>query len=109
MMIHVHMLDLSEGRPVADATIRLEHKDPAGWRHVADGPTDGDGRILGWAAGQLPTGVYRIVFDSAAYFGSLGLSTGYPEIAVTVLLDDDDRVYTVAILAGPYAHLTYLG
>jgi 5-hydroxyisourate hydrolase len=108
-MIQVNVLDLSEGRPVAGATVRLERRDPPGWVHLADGTTDRDGRVLDWPAGDLPAGVYRITFDSAGYFGSRGLSTLYAEIAVTVLLGDADRDYTIPVLVGPYAHTTYLG
>jgi 5-hydroxyisourate hydrolase len=109
MILHLRVIDLSEGRPVVGDTIDLERKEPGGWVQFARATTDRNGHVLDWHAGDLPAGVYRVVFDSAGHFGLRGLSTLYPEISITVLLSDPHRAYTIAMLVSPYAYSTYVG
>ncbi len=97
MSLSTHVLDTSKGRPSAGVRVRLELHD-AGWRTIADGVTDGDGRIGGWDTTE--TGVYRLVFEVHGDF--------YPEVTVAFRVTDDSH-YHVPLLLSPYGYSTYRG
>ncbi|GLY74049.1 hydroxyisourate hydrolase [Actinoallomurus iriomotensis] len=101
MSLSTHVLDAARGRPAAGVPVRLERRDGAGWRHVADARTDEDGRVR-----DLPApaeGVHRLVFDTT------GQSDFYPEVAVAFTVTDPGEHYHVPLLLSPYAYSTYRG
>lgn len=98
MSLSTHVLDAVTGRPAAGLRVRLEH----GGRVVAEGRTDGDGRIKGWS---VAAGVHRIVFDTGEYLED----TFYPEVVVTFTVIDPDGHHHVPLLLSPYAYTTYRG
>lgn len=97
MSLSTHVLDTSVGRPAAGVRVRLELHD-AGWRTIADGTTDSDGRIAGWDTAE--TGTYRLVFEVNGEF--------YPEVTVTFRVADDSH-YHVPLLLSPFGYSTYRG
>ncbi len=97
MSLSTHVLDTGKGRPAAGIRVRLELHD-AGWRTVADGVTDSDGRIAGWDTAE--TGVYRLVFEVDGEF--------YPEVVVTFRVTDASH-YHVPLLLSPFGYSTYRG
>jgi hydroxyisourate hydrolase len=101
--VSTHVLDAARGRPAAGVPVRLERQDGDGWRPVARGRTDADGRLGGWAA---TAGVHRLVFDTGAY---LGAEAFYPEVSVTFRVAPDTDRYHVPLLLSPYAYSTYRG
>ena len=54
-----------------------------GWLAVADGVTDGDGRLR--FPDAVPAGTYRLTFGTGSYFAARGVEAFYPEVAVTFL------------------------
>src|SRR5262245_18598432 len=68
--ITVHALDTSKGKPAAGLAIVLEKAEGKQWRDLAQGKTDGDGRIETLLPKGKPVaaGVYRITFATGAYF-----------------------------------------
>ncbi|MCF6475445.1 hydroxyisourate hydrolase [Nonomuraea sp. MG754425] len=98
MSLSTHVLDAVTGRPAAGLRVRLEHDG----RVVAEGRTDGDGRIKGWS---VAAGVHRIVFDTGEYLED----TFYPEVVVTFTVTDPDGHHHVPLLLSPYAYTTYRG
>jgi 5-hydroxyisourate hydrolase len=54
-------------------------------------------------------GVYRLVFDTQAYFESQGVRTFYPHVVVTFEIVDGDAHYHVPLLLSPYGYTTYRG
>ena len=96
MSLSTHVLDTSKGRPAGDIRVRLDLHDD-GWRTIADGHTDDDGRIS-WDTTE--PGVYRLVFEVAGEF--------YPEVTVTFRVTGDDH-YHVPLLISPYGYSTYRG
>ncbi|MBF8191348.1 hydroxyisourate hydrolase [Nonomuraea sp. K274] len=98
MSFSTHVLDAVTGSPASGVHVRLEHEG----RVVAEGRTDGDGRIKGWNPGA---GVHRVVFDTGAYLRE----TFYPEVVVTFTVTDPERHYHVPLLLSPYAYSTYRG
>lgn len=101
-LVTTHVLDAANGRPARGVPVRLE----TGGRLVAEGHTDDDGRVRDLGPDELTPGVYRLVFDTAAYLGPDGF---FPEIAVTFRLADGRAHHHVPILLSPFAYSTYRG
>ncbi|QFY08303.1 hydroxyisourate hydrolase [Nonomuraea phyllanthi] len=98
MSFSTHVLDAVTGLPAQGLRVRLEHEG----RVVAEGRTDGDGRIAGWSPGA---GVHRVIFDTGSYLED----TFYPEVVVTFTITDPERHHHVPLLLSPYAYSTYRG
>ncbi|RDH76810.1 hydroxyisourate hydrolase [Mycolicibacterium moriokaense] len=103
--ISTHVLDATSGRPAAGMPVTLAD---AGGETVAVAITDADGRV-----GDLYTGadegVYRLTFDTAAYFTAQGVTGFYPEVVITFEIDDATAKFHVPLLLSPYAYSTYRG
>jgi 5-hydroxyisourate hydrolase len=95
-----HVLDAVSGRPAAGVRVRLERDDG---QVVAEGRTDGDGRIKGWDTDGA--GVRRVVFDTGAYLPE----TFYPEVVIAFTVTDPAQHHHVPLLLSPYAYSTYRG
>lgn len=104
MTLSTHVLDATTGRPAAGVVVTLT---AAGTR-VADGITDADGRIAGLGA-ELAAGVYRLHFDTGAYFAAEGISGFYPEVVIAFEITDLTGHYHVPLLLSPYSYSTYRG
>lgn len=102
--LSTHVLDTLKGEPASGVVVRLE---TAG-RELGRGTTDGDGRISNFGAGLLGAGVYRLVFETEAYFGS-GQPAFFPEVVVTFRVDGHRPRYHVPLLLSSYSYSTYRG
>ena len=111
--ITTHVLDTALGKPAAGVPVSLSRADPAGegWRELATGTTDADGRITDLLApGSLQPGVYRVRFDTAAYFASVGVERHfYPWAEIAFRVDDPGSHYHVPLLLNPFGYSTYRG
>ena len=58
--------------------------------------------------GPLAAGVYRLRFDTGAYFLARGMRSFHPEVVVTFLLDDASSCH-VPLLLSPFGYSTYRG
>lgn len=99
-----HILDTVRGTPAADVPVRLERREADGWRAVADGHTDADGRLR--FRTPVRAGDYRLHFDVEPY---LGADAFFPEITVAFHVPDPDRHYHVPLLLSRYGYTTYRG
>jgi 5-hydroxyisourate hydrolase len=106
MTMSTHVLDATTGRPATGLAVRLEIIDDDGWAPAGTGMTGPDGRLR--LPGDEP-GVYRITFDSGAYFTARGAATFYPEVSVTFEMTEPDEHYHVPLLLSPFAYSTYRG
>ncbi|MGA9994710.1 MAG: hydroxyisourate hydrolase [Pyrinomonadaceae bacterium] len=111
-LITTHVLDISKGRPASGVPVVLdvqsaEHK----WKMVAQGVTDKDGRLKNLLPEDAPLGegVYRLTFDTSAYFASQDVSSFYPEVNVVFHIGDAAQHYHVPLLLSPYGYSTYRG
>lgn len=107
--ISTHVLDSSQGRPVSRLVVTLEGADPSGWRELAKGLTDLDGRIASLLPGGVSAaGEYRLRFATGDYFRRLGQVGLYPEVAINVWLDPGTN-YHLPLLLSPFGYSTYRG
>ncbi len=104
MSLSTHILDTSRGRPAAGVAVRLDARQGNGWRTLAEGTTNADGRLSGWDTAQ--PGVYRLVFDTGDYLGPDGF---YPEVVVAFRVVDEQEHYHVPLLISPFGYTTYRG
>lgn len=106
-----HVLDTSLGRPGQDIAIRLQEPDgTGGWRTIAQGVTNADGRIPDLLPPNrtLPQGNYRAVFDTGRYFAQQKTSGFYPAVEIQFTVFDDSH-YHVPLLINPFGYSTYRG
>ena len=83
--ITTHVLDTALGRPAEGVPVVLERVDAQReWHPLGRGTTDADGRARGLldAGTALEPGVYRLVFDTTAYFASRQVRGFYPVVIV---------------------------
>lgn len=104
MTLSTHVLDATTGRPAVGVAVTLT----AAGTPVADGATDTDGRI-GDLGGELAAGIYRLHFDTGAYFAAEGVKGFYPEVVITFEITDVPGHYHVPLLLSPYSYSTYRG
>jgi 5-hydroxyisourate hydrolase len=110
--ITTHVLDTARGRPAAGVPIVLERQAGDGqWLTLAKGITNADGRIGDLlAAGEpLASGVYRMTFETDAYFHAIGVEGFYPYVSVVFVLREPAQHYHIPLLLSPYGYSTYRG
>jgi 5-hydroxyisourate hydrolase len=110
--LSTHVLDTVEGRPATDVPVRLERQDAGGhWRLLASARTDQDGRCaqLLPANETFSPAVYRLVFDTAAYFSARKLDSLYPFVEVSFHVRDGEQYFHIPLLLSPNGYTTYRG
>ncbi|MDQ2837340.1 MAG: hydroxyisourate hydrolase [Actinomycetota bacterium] len=110
MDISSHVLDSSTGTPVPGLAVALCRRIDDEWPVVARERTDSTGRIRVFEPldgnHRLGPGEYRLVFECGDYLPGPAL---YPQILITLRLDDDARRYHVPLILSPFGYSTYLG
>jgi 5-hydroxyisourate hydrolase len=109
--ISTHILDVTRGRPAGGVAVALETQGLGGWKLIGKGETDADGRSsdLLPSGQRLQSGIYRLTFDTAAYFRSQKVSGFYPEISITFTVQDAKQSYHIPLLLSPFGYTTYRG
>lgn len=109
--LSTHVLDTVRGEPAPGVPVRLDRLSPDGWRPVAEGITDGDGRLRDWApAAAWGAGGFRLVFQVEAYLAArLDIAAFFPEITVAFRVTDPGRHHHVPLLLSPHGYTTYRG
>lgn len=103
--LSTHVLDAVTGTPAGGVAVTLSDASGA---TVSAAVTDGDGRVKSVADGLTP-GVYRLRFDTAAYFAAIEVSAFYPEVVIAFEITDAIPHHHVPLLLSPYAYSTYRG
>ena len=110
--ITTHVLDTSRGRPASGVPVRLELETADGsWKQIGKGTTDADGRARdllpdGFA---LHGGVYRLTFETGAYFAAQETEGFYREVVVVFTIRDPAQHHHVPLLLSPFGYSTYRG
>jgi 5-hydroxyisourate hydrolase len=109
--ITTHVLDTAQGRPAAGVHVELEAYDGSAWRRIARGVTDKEGRIrsLMPADTALLSGVYRLTFDTAAYYRAQNTAAFYPRVLIEFSVAEGESHYHVPLLLSPFGYSTYRG
>jgi 5-hydroxyisourate hydrolase len=110
--ITTHILDTSQGRPAEGVPVHLDvQQEDGSWRELSSGATDRDGRLRDLLPDDydLQPGVYRLIFDTAAYFEAHGVRSFYPHVSVAFLVYDAEQHYHVPLLLSPFGYSTYRG
>jgi 5-hydroxyisourate hydrolase len=109
MTLSTHVLDAARGRPAAGVPVVLSRRTGDGWERLAAGVTDADGRTGALLPGPLEPGVFRLEFDTGAYFAATGQTGFYPEVSVVFSVTDPASHHHVPLLLSPFAFSTYRG
>jgi 5-hydroxyisourate hydrolase len=110
--ITTHVLDLALGSPARGMAVTLSAQTTDGrWDELAVGRTDDDGRARNLLPEGHPilAGIYRLRFDTAAYFQDQGRKAFFPEVVVTFLIDEPTAHHHIPLLLSPYGYSTYRG
>jgi 5-hydroxyisourate hydrolase len=111
--ITTHVLDLARGRPAQGLGVVLEFRVAVNgpWTELARGTTNADGRITDLLPDgtSLAPGVYRLRFDTGAYFASAGVRGFYPEVTIMASIDDPTGHHHLPLLLSPFGYSTYRG
>ncbi|WP_034948885.1 hydroxyisourate hydrolase [Erwinia oleae] len=109
--LSVHVLNLQTGTPTAGIAVDLEQKQENGWKKLASGTTDDNGRIGAlFPAGKiLSHGDYKVVFQTGNYYQKIKQPTFFPEIPVIFHVEKDGDHYHIPLLLSPYGYSTYRG
>jgi 5-hydroxyisourate hydrolase len=110
VILSTHVLDTARGLPAVGVPIRLEAATDTGWRLLTVSRTDDDGRARDSLSAAAAPGLYRLKFDTAAYFTDQGVKEFfYPEVVVCFAVIDPGARYHVPLLLSPFAYSTYRG
>ena len=109
--ITTHVLDTAKGIPAEGILISLQR--PIGdnqWEDITSGTTNNDGRIPNFLAADqvISPGIYRMLFDTKAYFEQNDTQGFYPEVPVIFEINDTQH-YHIPLLLSPFGYSTYRG
>ena len=122
MGLSTHVLDTMHGCPAAGMAVKFYETSPnseGGFDKttlIKSLTLNADGRNpdgLLFDHDKLKVGTYRLVFDVASYFKSLGVSLPVPNFLNVVSLDfgiaHAEEHYHVPLLVSPWSYSTYRG
>lgn len=109
--ITTHVLDTARGRPAAGIAVTLALQSDQGWQPLGQATTDADGRVHSLLPEDFTfaPGVYRLTFDTEAYFAAQQLENFYPQISISFVVRAAAQHYHVPLLLSPYGYSTYRG
>jgi 5-hydroxyisourate hydrolase len=111
MGISTHILDTALGRPATGVPLSLAHWQHDQWLWLSDNQTDADGRCVQLlpTGSALETGLYRIRFDTAAYYEAQHLAGLYPYVEIAFEVRDSGQHYHIPLLLTANGYTTYRG
>jgi 5-hydroxyisourate hydrolase len=105
-----HVLDLMLGQPARGLLVRLAALDGGGWKSLGGVLTDDDGRAPDLAAGvALLRRMYKLTFETGAYFAASRRPTFYPRVDVVFEVTEPAQHHHVPLLLSPFGYSTYRG
>ena len=109
--ITTHVLDTTRGLPAQNLPISLYIKSEEDWELLANGLTDEDGRIADLLPlnQKLEAAVYRMHFETAAYFMENNETGFYPYVDIVFELDAGGAHYHIPLLLTAFGYSTYRG
>ena len=109
--ISTHVLDTALGLPASGVSVMLEIAGTGSSQLIARATTDGNGRVAALlpAGQQLRSGVYRLTFDTGAWFRAKNTEAFFPEVTILFEVRDTSQHYHVPLLLSPFGYSTYRG
>lgn len=109
--ITTHVLDTSIGLPAKGIHVQLfvlVHDTI--WEEIAGGDTNTDGRIQNLLPEsiKLEKGIYKMSYQTEAYFKSQNIQTFYPYINIVFRIENELH-YHIPLLLNPFGYSTYRG
>lgn len=109
MSLSTHILDTTLGRPGAGVEVQLETRVGDCWTELASNVTDDNGRAKLLDGGPLRLGVYRLRFDTGAYFREQQMNGLYPYVEVVFYVENPVQHYHIPLLLTANGYTTYRG
>jgi 5-hydroxyisourate hydrolase len=111
MGISTHILDTALGRPATGVPVSLARMTNAKWEPVNSATTDGDGRCkhLLPSTEALQPGIYRVHFETAAYYKHHRLEGLYPYVEIVFTVIEGEQHYHIPLLLTANGYTTYRG
>jgi 5-hydroxyisourate hydrolase len=111
MGISTHILDTSLGRPAGGVPVSLAIMKDGVWSIVNQTVTDLDGRCkhLLLEKQALEPGIYRLHFETAAYYRQNNLAGLYPYVEIVFEATDGNTHYHIPLLLTANGYTTYRG
>jgi 5-hydroxyisourate hydrolase len=108
--VTTHILDTSKGKPAEGITIVLYQQHIDGWKEIAIGTTNSDGRIPHFLNEEavLEPAIYKIRFETQPYFEKQAVLTFYPFVEIIFQIRNGEH-YHVPLLLSPFGYSTYRG
>jgi 5-hydroxyisourate hydrolase len=104
-MITTQVFDSTLGQPAARVPVELDvFITGHGWRQIGQGLTGNEGRIADFSEPHA-AGIYRLVYDVAAYASE----AFFPSISITIEVGDPAEPCHMVLLLSPYGYSTYRG
>jgi len=109
--ITTHVLDTATGKPAAGVPVALSIAEGSGWKKLAAGITNDDGRVgdLLPVDHTLARGVYKMRFDTGVYFAAHKTTGFYPYAEIVFEIRDTTSHYHIPLLLSPFGFSTYRG
>ncbi|XP_063415052.1 5-hydroxyisourate hydrolase-like isoform X2 [Mytilus trossulus] len=105
-----HILDTARGKPAGTVPMVLSIQEQNGdWKQLETGTTSIDGRGGFLTQSTFHPAVYKLYFDTGAYFKKNNLKGFYPYVEVVFQIEDEKQHYHVPLLLSPYGYSTYRG
>ena len=111
MGISTHILDTSLGKPAVSVPITLARLTNEEWSTLNETSTDADGRCkhLLPETETLRPGVYRIHFETSAYYKQHQLDGLYPYVEIVFTVSEGEQHYHIPLLLTANGYTTYRG
>lgn len=109
--ITTHILDTARGSPAAGVPVSLSLQVADAWQLLATGTTNSDGRVTDLLPEErvLAAGIYKMHFDTGAYFSTNDQKGFYPWAEVVFEINGGDSHYHIPLLLSPFGYSTYRG
>ncbi|XP_036951849.1 5-hydroxyisourate hydrolase-like isoform X1 [Acanthopagrus latus] len=107
-----HVLNTGMGVPGSNMALSLHRQNPSTkvWSLITTGTTNDDGRCPGLITKEAFTaGVYRIRFETAQYWESLGETCFYPYAEIVFTINNSDQKYHIPLILSRFSYSTYRG
>lgn len=110
--LSTHVLNTAMGVPGSNMALSLYRQDPTTktWSLLTSGATNADGRCPGLITKEMfIAGVYRLHFETALYWESMGETCFYPYVEIVFTIIDPGQKHHVPLLLSRFSYSTYRG